>query len=68
MFAELRKDVLDLHALFEAGGNQPAARQQVLDVIRDLERAGLLESRGQDFYALTDQGKQAAAKLRAPGR
>ena len=60
MFAQLNKDVLDLHQLFEAGGNDPAARTAVHDRIEALVKDGLLEERGNDFYGLTDRGRIAA--------
>jgi len=50
---------LDLHTLFEAGGNDPASRQRVLDVVTRLADTGYLESRGSDFYLLTDKGRMA---------
>ena len=57
---ELSKKVfLDLHTLFEAGGNNPASRERVLDVVTRLADAGYLESRGSDFYLLTDKGRRA---------
>lgn len=31
LFIEMGKESLDLHTLFEAGGNDPASRQRVLD-------------------------------------
>ena len=60
MFAQLSKDVLDLHQLFEAGGNEPAARTAVFDTVERLVKEGLLEERGNDFYSLTDKGREAA--------
>jgi DNA-binding PadR family transcriptional regulator len=62
MFEEIGKDSLDLHELFEAGGNDPAARRTVFDVIERLVENGLLEERGNDFYALTTNGREAACK------
>jgi predicted transcriptional regulator len=62
MFGEMRKDRLDLHVLFEAAGNEPAERQRVLDAIEELIRAGLVESRGGDFYSLTEKGKAATSQ------
>ncbi len=59
MFRDMRKDALDLHVLFEVGGNDPKERAQVLDAIEELVRVGLLEARGSDFYALTAKGKRA---------
>lgn len=59
-FAVWRKDTLDLHELFEAGGNDPEARTAVFDIVERLVREGLLEEKGNDFYSLTDKGKIAA--------
>ena len=58
LFGELKKEKLDLHALFEAGGNNPEERKGVLDAIEGLLREGLLEAQGSDFYVLTKRGKQ----------
>lgn len=58
----MRKDSLDLHELFEAGGNDPDARRAVFDSVETLVKRGLLEERGNDFYALTDVGRAAAEK------
>ena len=60
MFDAMGKDVLDLHELFEAGGNDPEARLEVFDIVERLVRQGALEERGNDFYALTDAGREAA--------
>jgi hypothetical protein len=68
MFAQLSKDVLDLHQLFEAGGNEPAARIAVLDRIEALVKEGLLEERGNDFYALSYRGRIAAQRVGSSGR
>lgn len=62
LFDELGKDSLDLHELFEAGGNDPDARRAVFDSVESLVGRGLLEERGNDFYALTDAGRAAALK------
>ena len=59
VFRELGRDRLDLHALFEAGGNEPAQRVEVLDAIESLIREGILEAQGGDFYGLTEKGKRA---------
>jgi hypothetical protein len=56
MFAAFDKETLDLHELFEAGGNDPQARSAVLDTVGRLVKEGLLEERGNDFYALTKEG------------
>ena len=57
MFASFNKETLDLHELFEAGGNDPDARTAVLDRVERLVQDGLLEERGNDFYALTPEGR-----------
>jgi hypothetical protein len=56
------EDRLDLHVLFEAGGNEPEERLRVLDVIEELVRTGMLDACSGDFYALTEKGKAAAAQ------
>jgi hypothetical protein len=60
LFAQMNSDTLDLHTLFEAGGNDPDARGQVVDVVSRLVSEGLLEERGSDFYKLTTKGRSAA--------
>jgi len=65
MFGELGRDSLDLHELFEAGGNDPDARREVFYRVESLVERGLLEERGNDFYALTEAGRAAASS--APG-
>ena len=57
MFGSFNKETLDLHVLFEAGGNDPDARTAVLDTVEQLIKDGLLEERGNDFYALTREGR-----------
>ena len=57
LFGSFNKETLDLHELFEAGGNDPAARTAVLDRVERLIQDGLLEDRGNDFYALTREGR-----------
>ena len=59
VFGEMGSESLDLHTLFEAGGNDPQSRERVLDVVARLVDTGLLEPRGSDFYSLTDQGRSA---------
>jgi hypothetical protein len=59
LFVEMGAGSLDLHTLFEAGGNDPVSRQQVLDVVTHLVATGYLESRGGDFYSLTDKDRRA---------
>ena len=65
MFERMKKDTLDLHELFEAGGNDPEERLEVFYVVEGLVEEGLLEERGQDFYALTEEGKRAARDLKS---
>ena len=59
MFGELGKSELDLHELFEAGGNDPEARLAVFHDVEWLVERGLLDERGNDFYALTESGRRA---------
>ena len=55
LFGEMGKERLDLHTLFEAGGNVPAERNRVLDIIDELVREGMLKTCSSDFYELTQQ-------------
>ena len=59
VFIEMGSELLDLHTLFEAGGNDPQSRERVLDVITRLVDTGHLEPRGSDYYWLTDKGRSA---------
>lgn len=59
-FEQWKKDTLDLHELFEAGGNDPEARTAVFDTVERLVREGLLKEQGNDFYSLTERGREAA--------
>jgi hypothetical protein len=59
MFDELGKPELDLHELFEAGGNDAGARREVFDAVEWLAGRGLLEERGNDFYSLSEAGREA---------
>ena len=61
MFEQMGKETLDLHELFEAGGNDADARREVFYVVERLVEDGLLDERGNDFYSLTEEGKRAAA-------
>ncbi|HEX8141870.1 MAG TPA: hypothetical protein VF553_04685 [Pyrinomonadaceae bacterium] len=63
MFEHWGKETLDLHELFEAGGNDPEARTAVFDIVEKLVRDGLMEERGNDFYALTEEGRARARTL-----
>jgi hypothetical protein len=62
LFREMGEDRLDLHVLFEAGGNEPEERLLVLDALDELVKAGMLDARSGDFYELTEKGKGAAAQ------
>jgi hypothetical protein len=59
-FKRFNKESLDLHELFEAGGNDPEGRKEVLYRVEQLVEEGLLEERGNDFYALTEKGRVVA--------
>ena len=59
VFGEMGSESLDLHTLFEAGGNDPQSRERVLDVVTRFVDTGLLEPRGSDFYSLTATGRSA---------
>lgn len=65
-FAVWQKERLDLHELFEAGGNDPDARTAVFDIVERLVKEGLLMEEGNDFYSLTDKGKSAAKQASMP--
>ena len=58
-FGHWGKESLDLHTLFEAGGNDPEARTRVFDIVERLVKDGLLEELGNDFYSLTEKGSSA---------
>lgn len=60
MFEELGKEPLDLHELFEAGGNDPEERLAVFHAVEGLVARGLLEERGNDFYAPTEEGRRVS--------
>lgn len=60
LFGELGKEPLDLHELFEAGGNDPDARREVFYAVERMVAEGLLEERGNDFYAPTEEGRRRA--------
>lgn len=62
-FKRFNKESLDLHELFEAGGNDPEGRKEVLYTVEQLVDEGLLDERGNDFYALTEKGREAARDL-----
>jgi hypothetical protein len=60
VFVEMGRESLDLHILFEAGGNEPTSRNRVLDAVTRLVDSGHLESTGSDFYSLTLKGRSVA--------
>ena len=62
-FAVWKKETLDLHELFEAGGNDPEARTAVFDIVERFVKGGLLSEEGNDFYSLTEKGKAAAESV-----
>jgi DNA-binding transcriptional regulator PaaX len=62
-FAVWQKDTLDLHELFEAGGNDPQARTAVFDIVERFVKEGLLSEEGNDFYSLTEKGKALAKSV-----
>jgi hypothetical protein len=59
-FEQWGRDKLDLHTLFEGGGNEPEARTEIFYAVERLVAQGLLLEEGNDFYSLTDKGKAAA--------
>jgi hypothetical protein len=62
-FAVWQKDTLDLHELFEAGGNDPQSRTAVFDIVERFVKEGLLSEEGNDFYSLTEKGKALAKSV-----
>jgi hypothetical protein len=60
LFDQMKTDTLDLHTLLEAGGNDPEAREGVIDEVARLVLEGALEERGSDFYRLTSKTGQAS--------
>lgn len=62
-FAVWGKETLDLHELFEAGGNDPEARTAVFDIVERFVEEGILNEEMNDFYSLTDKGKSLAASV-----
>ena len=63
LFNRFDKESLDLHELFEAGGNDPEERKQALFTVERMVEDGLLEERGNDFYALTERGREVARTI-----
>lgn len=52
------QETLDLHQLFEAGGNDPDQRTAVFYAVEKLVEEGLLNEEGNDFYSLTEEGHE----------
>lgn len=63
-FDHWKKEELDLHTLFEAGGNDPEARTRVFDIVEQLVKDGLLQAEMNDFFSLTEKGRDAINKER----
>ncbi len=63
MFRRFGKESLDLHELFEAGGNDPEERKQVFYAVERMVEGGILEERSNDFYSLTAKGREAAEQI-----
>lgn len=60
LFGERDAEGWDLHAFFElVAGDDQAMRIEVFDVVDRLVRRGYLESRGSDFYTITQEGERA---------
>lgn len=58
VFDDLKRETLDLHAFFEMlFANTPEAQGELLQAVERLVKKGLLEERGNDFYARTDAGR-----------
>lgn len=63
MYGRFDKDSLDLHELFEAGGNDPEERKQIFYSVERMVEEGLLKELGNDFYGLTEKGREAAKDI-----
>ena len=62
-FEYWNQETLDLHQLFEAGGNDPDQRTAVFDAVEKLVKEGLLNEEGNDFYSLTEEGKRRSKAM-----
>ena len=67
-FEHWGRESLDLHTLFEAGENDPEARTAVFDSVEQLVKEGLLQEEGNDFYSLTDAGKNTVKLMNEESR
>jgi hypothetical protein len=61
LFTDPHREGWDLHAFFELAGDAHD-RAAVLETVDGLVADGHLESRGSDFYTLTDKGREAAQR------
>ena len=59
LYGDSDREGWDLHAFFELAGDA-GDRRMVLEIVDGLVAGGYLESRGSDFYTLTEKGKEAA--------
>jgi hypothetical protein len=62
-FEYWNQETLDLHQLFEAGGNDPDLRTAVFYAVEKLVEEGLLKEEGNDFYSLTEEGKRISKAM-----
>jgi hypothetical protein len=61
LFRDANVEAWDLHAFFElSAGDDRSRREAVLETVDRLVENGYLESRGSDFFTLTDKGRDAA--------
>ena len=61
LFGGSDREAWDLHAFFDLAGDAED-RRTVLDTVDAMVAEGYLESRGSDFYTLTEKGKEAAER------
>lgn len=66
LYDQLERESLDLHTLLEmAGGNPPAQREAVLDLVSEMVKKGLLRADSRsDFYIRTEDGRLAVVSPR----
>jgi hypothetical protein len=65
MFTEGGTEGWDLHAFFELlAGDDQARREIVFDTVDELVDGDYLESRGSDFFTITQKGMKAASRGR----
>ena len=61
LYRDSSRERWDLHTFFELAGDA-RNRAVVLDIVDSLVSGGYLESRGSDFYTLTNKGREAAER------